>query len=492
MNPQDAEDDTTDSMTVTVPGRGLVKVTINTIAMEEKAQAARAVYELSRAMGASFGEWLQPSMDVFLPLVSFEYSADVRSTAAQTLSAIYDAACAHGEQTGNMQLPQHYLPLLSKAISNQVVQESPTDLENLYALGDSLSEVFYIVSRYPTYRSDLLAKYTMTNAKESVDACLAAFKLCVHRRAKITRVLAGQLTGEDEKEEYKDLLLQEENLLTPIVDSLGYNLKFFRHEFLPLFDQKIVPVIAPHLASLSDVRSTIAAMLLFDDCVEHCGPEAAATYAPQLLQGILLAFSSSDEKDLIQGAVYGVMQIARKAPNAISMDNFMVIVQKLLQLTSRRKEAESNNEYLLEISCSALASLTLFGRFSDVKCIPRETLLQSFVAQLPIQQDDDEAKVCHAQFCTLFDTDSATLLSPAYVPHMIHIIATILSDIDNDEDVATPETIERFKTILFQMEQSVPASTLQQAFGALDGDTQNIVNIAIGEAAHSRSNLITP
>merc|ERR1711865_1264215 len=392
--------------------------------MEEKAQAARAVYELSRAMGASFGEWLQPSMDVFLPLVSFEYSADVRSTAAQTLSAIYDAACAHGEQTGNMQLPQHYLPLLSKAISNQVVQESPTDLENLYALGDSLSEVFYIVSRYPTYRSDLLAKYTMTNAKESVDACLAAFKLCLHRRAKITRVLAGQLTWEDEKEEYKDLLLQEENLLTPIVDSLGYNLKFFRHEFLPLFDQKIVPVIAPHLASLSDVRSTIAAMLLFDDCVEHCGPEAAATYAPQLLQGILLAFSSSDEKDLIQGAVYGVMQIARKAPNAISMDNFMVIVQKLLQLTSRRKEAESNNEYLLEISCSALASLTLFGRLSDVKCIPRETLLQSFVAQLPIQQDDDEAKVCHAQFCTPFrhrfcDT-SLTGLRSAHDPHYCH------------------------------------------------------------------------
>eukprot|EP00339_Tiarina_fusa_P012853 CAMPEP_0117080916 /NCGR_PEP_ID=MMETSP0472-20121206/57068_1 /TAXON_ID=693140 ORGANISM="Tiarina fusus, Strain LIS" /NCGR_SAMPLE_ID=MMETSP0472 /ASSEMBLY_ACC=CAM_ASM_000603 /LENGTH=734 /DNA_ID=CAMNT_0004808707 /DNA_START=36 /DNA_END=2237 /DNA_ORIENTATION=- len=71
-------DDADDSMTVAVPGRGIVKVSINTTKIQEKAQAARAVYELAKAMGAAFGPWAPQCLDAFLPLVSFPYSADVR------------------------------------------------------------------------------------------------------------------------------------------------------------------------------------------------------------------------------------------------------------------------------------------------------------------------------------------------------------------------------------------------------------------------------
>jgi hypothetical protein len=476
------EEDGDDSMTVAVPGRGLVKVTINTSKIQEKAQAARAVYELSQAMGAAFGPWAQQCIDAFLPLVSFPYSADVRSTAAQTLSAIFDAACAHGEQVGTMQLPQHYLPLLAEAISKQIAAESPSDLEALYALGDSLSEVLYIVYRYRNEHPDILAKYSVANAEASVNACMAALKACLERRSDLTRVLTGQLTGEDEKEEYNGLLGQEEKLLTPLVDSVGYNLKFFREAFLPLFEQNVLPTLGPSLTSITDIRSTISAVLLFDDCVEHCGPDAAAKYAPQLLQGISCALST-DNKDLVQAAVYGVAQIARKAPNVISMDQALPIVQKLLELTNQGTKDDGDHAYLIELSASALASLTLFGPFPDLKCVSRDALVASFVSQLPIQQDNGEAKICHAQFCSLVESGAMDLQSNA--GHISQICGTILAEVQEGEELATPDTCERLATILYQMQQAGALS-----LGSLDADTQGIVSGVLQDVARSRSHVV--
>ena len=475
------------SMTVPVPGRGLMKVTINTSQIQEKAQAARAVYELAKSMGAGFGPWAQQSLDTFLPLVSFAYSADVRSTAAQTLSAIFDSTCKIGEQTGNMELAQRSLPILADAISKQIAVEMPNDMDSLYALSDSLSEVFYIAYTYRDDNPGIMAKYSISNAEATVDACLSTFKACLERRHNLTSVLTGQHTGEDEKDEYNRQLSEEDNLLTPLVDSMGYNLKFFCQQFMPLYEQKIVPLIGPGLTNLSDVCYSRSAMLLFDDCLEHCGPNAAAKYAPQLLQGILLAFSSGNE-DLFQAAVYGVNQIARQAPNTISMDNCLEIVQKLMKLSSRNKEDE--NAYLIELSGSALASLALFGRFSDLKCVPRETLIQSFIRVLPIQQDNDEGKICHAEFCTLVESGAVDLSANAGC--IANIVGTILTDVEEGDEVATPDTCERLKSILFQMQQNLPASTMQQSFGALNGNVQQVVVDTLQELALSRSNVITP
>ena len=51
----------TESVTVAVPGMGLKKLTLNTTRMQEKAQAARAVYELASAIGSDF--WIHTEVN---------------------------------------------------------------------------------------------------------------------------------------------------------------------------------------------------------------------------------------------------------------------------------------------------------------------------------------------------------------------------------------------------------------------------------------------
>lgn len=490
LNAPIEDDQGIESRTIALPGRGFTKVTINTTKIQEKAQAIRALYEHAKALGAAFGPYAEHCMEALLPLVNFPYSSDVRSTAAQTLGAVFDASCLAGEEIG-MALPRKYLPLLAKAISTQVAEEGTADMDALYALADSLSEVYYIAYRYRTSHSEILAHFGLSDAQTSVEACMKSMVLCLERRAQITRVLGGALTGEDEKQDYLGQLEAEQQLLTPLVDSVGYTLKFFRQDFVPLFEQYIVPGLGPKLEDQSDVRASLSAICLFDDVVEHCGAQAAAQYAPRLMQGVATTFDQhADEKDLVQAAVYGIAQMARYAPSGIMSSHIQTIVHRLLALTSRSKEDAEDDVYLIEIAASALASLTLLGPFQDLKFVPRDTLVDAFLSQLPILQDYDEAKICHAGLCHLIENGTIPLDQEAV--RLIRIIGDILVEVQEGEDVATPDTVERMSSILFQMQEGLAPSTLQQALGALGPEAQQIVGSVVQQVGISRSHVVTP
>lgn len=49
------------TFTVSLPGKGITKVTVNTTKILEKAQAARAIYEHAAALGAAFGPYAEVS-----------------------------------------------------------------------------------------------------------------------------------------------------------------------------------------------------------------------------------------------------------------------------------------------------------------------------------------------------------------------------------------------------------------------------------------------
>jgi hypothetical protein len=381
------------SMTIALVGKGLTKITLNTSLMQEQAQAARVLYEHAASLGSAFGPHVEPCMKVFLPLVEFRYSPDVRGTAAQTCAALLDSACLHSEETGQWHLAKSYIEPLVTSIARQVAQEDTTDREALYAMADALSECFYIIYRYRSEESGQILRQAFTTdlAERSVKCSMQALQACLARRREITQGFSS-LQSEDEKNEYAEMLKSEEQLLTPLVDATGFSLKFLGPRFCPIFSRNVAPVLGPYLKTLQDIRASVSAVCLYDDCVEHCGSEAATKYAPHLLQGILLAFEGGvSDIDLIQAAVYGTAQIARYAPRNVLVESLPSIVHRLMQIcTSGNHE---NNAYLVEVAVSALATLVLFGPFGDLKFVNRDAVIELFLSHLPLTQDEDEAKV---------------------------------------------------------------------------------------------------
>lgn len=442
-------------MTVAIPGRGLTRVTINTTKIQEKSQASRAVYEHAVAMGASFGPYCQVCLDAFLPLVAFRFSSDIRYTAAQTVASVFDAACSYGESAG-WETPTAYLSLVLTSVARQVPDEDVANMEAVYGLANSLCDSCRSMHLYAEdFGSELIGILPVSEARVIVQYCMTAIVSCLERRSHLASVLAeGPINGDDEKNELVGHLQREEDLLTPLVDSVGYIMKCFGSKFVAIFEENVAVKLGNFLTSGPDVRARLSAVCLFDDCIEHCGSEAAAKFGPPLVEGILNGIHQGNmeyDGELQRAAIYGISQLARYAPPTVLAPQAQHFAQYLCGLLTDTKE-ESDDVVVYENASSALASLMLFPNapFQNSGFVKRETLESSFINSLPIREDEDEAKVCHDGLCDLVEhgrinVDSSTLA---------RILQEILADVEDGDEIASAETCNRMRTILLRLQQN--------------------------------------
>lgn len=491
-------DEATESMTVALPGRGLTKITINTSQIQEKTQAVRGLYEHAVAMGASFGPYCKSSLDEFLVLTRFKFSAEIRSTSAQTLAAIFEAACCFGEELADMSIPQTYLPLVIKSIASQLNDEINADLDTLYAIGDSLSEVNYSV--YNRLRSSgmvLLANYKIDDANETVKYCMRSLVQCLERRNRLSQILRGVegvLTGDDEREQVEGEFRREAEIVCLLVDSVGYTLKFFKADFLPIFDRFVVPIIGPYLNDGDDIRARVSAVCLFDDAVEHCGYEAANRLALPLMNGILRTLedaTNEQDADLLQASLYGISQVARYAPEQINKADSRKIVQKITAILSVPVE-NVQNVATFENAVSAVAALFL-ARNAPLKSsvlIKHDTALNLFLHNLPIREDEDEAKICHAILCQLLEAKEINLVNECQL--LLRIIGEIFMRLDDGEDLADEDTTVHLACILHRLQSEVQPHIMQSCFASITPQEQTAINAAMSEYAHRFGNVVSP
>lgn len=442
----------------------------------------------------------QRTITSLIQSVNFKYSPEVRSTVAQAISAVFESACLYGESVG-MNVPQIYLPLLADSISKQIVVEDPSDAECFFALADSLSDVFYFAYRtldVPNSSRSILGSFTETQATVIVQRAMKAMLSCLRRRARLLRAQEGA-SGEDEEEEYDQALQGEQQILTPLVDVSGYVIKFFRDASLPIFESEVAPILGPYLKAggTADNRARWAAVCLFDDCIEHCGSAAASKFAPYLLEGALLGINDTtngQDITLKQVSLYGVAQIARYAPGASVIPQAERLVNMLVNISNVPKD-EADNAAIVENGVSALASLTLIGSAPLGKSMDparKNTITSIFLDQLPLREDESEAKFCHSGLCDL--VQNGQVLVTTETERLLRIIGEVFSHVADGEDIASPETQSRLAEILVKIQNEVPPDRIQDAFGSLAEDVQCSINAVMDEhRLHSSgANRISP
>jgi len=342
----------------------------------------------------------QACLTAFLPLVNFKYSAEVRSTSSQALAPIFAAACEFAIQpeagASARSLPQHVLAPLVKAIMKQITAEDEDDLENRGALADALSEILYAAYQHKVVvgrKTWCVAMLSMNDAEEVVSSLISLLQHIFQRRSEVYGMLQGCF-DEDEIADYENMLSTESQIITSFVDSIGYMLKACREAFVPIFKALVAPFFGPLLtrAGTSDVKARYAAVCLFDDCVEHCGADAASTYGQTLVPGVLDGLATEDD-DLKAAAVYGAAQLARHAASNLPSPVASRLVQSLQQIVSSNVQGEESA--LVEGAISSLATMTLFpsSPCKSLDRIDRGAILDAFLQAMPLRNDDSEAQV---------------------------------------------------------------------------------------------------
>ena len=86
-----------------------------------------------------------------MPLISFQFSSEIRSELARTAAAVFESICDDCcERTNQTNLLLNYFSILCSTISKQLddKDEDGDDSSDLLSLADSLKEVKYIAHNY--------------------------------------------------------------------------------------------------------------------------------------------------------------------------------------------------------------------------------------------------------------------------------------------------------------------------------------------------------
>ena len=192
-------------------------------------------------------------MAAFLPLVNCEYSGDVRSTASQCLSQLFKSSCLAasdgGASNADKALCQKLFPVLAKTLTKQLSNENDEDeIENRDAIADALSEVFYDAFSHETASGDRVAQVTAGDSREIVGDVISMIKACLSRRAILLEV-KSDVVDEDEIARCEEKAQAEAELLTHLVDSIGYQLKSLGEGFGSIFADFVAGTLSDIITS---------------------------------------------------------------------------------------------------------------------------------------------------------------------------------------------------------------------------------------------------
>lgn len=474
------------TFTMHVPGKGLTRVSIHTSQIEEKTKAIRALYTLLTSIPSAWAPFFEATWTALDPLLNYIYHADIRTTAAQSVAALIEAGLLSGQNA-----VWSLFPKAAVTVSKQLTNEANAEAEDLYALADSLSEMLYSVfSRKNEHQTELLQNYTTQVADQVVLYCGQALQKCLERRT-VTAVNISISSSRDEQAAGHRQLEDEQKLMTPLVDSIGYSLKILGPSFSSIFEQKVVPLLGPFLQPNVDNRARWSAICLFDDCVEHCGPQAASRFAPQLLPSVVSGMDESEVSDLRQVSIYGIAQIARYAPGAIDSNVAGSIIPALATIARQPKDS-FDNVSIQENAVSALVSLVLFpdapyrGKF-----VKAETATKILLENMPLTMDYDEAKICSTGLCDL--VESAAIPLRDYTRELVEVIGATLGEVSKGEEVATEADCARMSAILMQLQQDGSVKDFQEAFYNLPLESQAAVQSVMQKYSNGcRRVVVTP
>jgi hypothetical protein len=188
------------------------------------------------------------------------------------LSQVFRAAClASAEDLSNVSKKstcQQLLNILPKALVAQLVKESDEeDVENRDAIADALSEVMYDVFTQEGPNEERVVQINASDSRELVSGIMSLIETCLSRRSALLSEKETDVVDEDDMARCEEKLEAEAELLTHLVDSIGYQLKSLGEHFVPIFADLLVSTLGKLLTSSGtrDMRARVAAVCLFDD-----------------------------------------------------------------------------------------------------------------------------------------------------------------------------------------------------------------------------------
>ncbi|PSS14495.1 Importin-5 like [Actinidia chinensis var. chinensis] len=206
------------------------------------------------------------------------------------------------------------------------------------------------------------------------------------------------------------------------------------------------------------------AICIFDDVAEQCR-EAALKYYDTYLP-FLLEACNSENPDVRQAAVYG-LGVCAEFGGSVFKPFVGEALSRLIIVIRDPNALQPENIMSYDNAVSALGKICQFHRDT----IDSAQVVPVWLSCLPIKGDLIEAKVVHDQLCSMVERSDMELLGPnnQYLPKIVAVFAEVLCA---GKDLATEQTASRMVSLLRQLQQTLPPSTLASTWSSLQPQQQ--------------------
>ena len=495
---EDDEDNGTSSTIVNFGNGKKKKVSMNTHALQLKATATRLLYEFITNMKGHFKSYITPALDAVTTLVTEKHSAEIRSSAASGIGAVFIAA-VDAAKKGFVGVDA-ISPIMAQCVGKLIESlkgefKSLTRACSAEAMRDILEACYETgadnadgTRGAPACAPDMSqAAYLVTELLQCCGDSVA------RRQERVDNFASNEAVEDEDKDALAEELEDEEELITNLVDAMGQLIKIHGEAFMTVIDSTVATALAPFLAPTQPEPLQIVAICMVDDIIEF-GGAAAVKYIPQSL-GLFLNNLSSGNSVLRQCSSYGISQIARLYPEQLA-PQFAAILQALVGLATSSEAKEDDNEGATENALFAIGcllsnpSLRAPGAIDWGSCQPIP-LAQLWLKNMPLSADEKEAKLANRQLCSLIEGGDSAVIGENYsnLPEILRIFGKVLAScaVDSstmtvgtsESNIAHPETIGRIQYLLKMFATSVPQPVMQDSFSKLGENEQRALSAAL-------------
>ena len=490
------EERRTHTAVISLGGGVRKRVTLNTFAVQQKAQATRLIFELGSVLKGRLSSFLLPTLEALLPCLTDKHSADIRSTASLALAQVF-AACIDAEQ-GDQKLPQALnLPTILTFTVTKLLEslKGENNASSRVSSAEALRDVLQACHQSGTLQADgsrlsplctLEISFAGNVVRELMERCSESMK----RRAALDKSghhrQSSEAYEEAEEDEENEQLEEEEECLSVLVDALGQVVKLQGEGIMPQMDS----LVAPSFASLLDLSQPEALQLvgisLLDDLIEF-GALSACKYVPQAMPRFLQIMANKSPSLLMkQAASYGIAQSARRDPSSFAP--FMTATLPLLYtvLQGLNKEEEDNQGTIENIifAFSVIYCCPLY-RGIDWGEVTPAMMASIWMGHLPLQADEVEAKITHHLFVDCVEKLDVNILGENHsnMSRVLTIFGELLFSIRNEEEeedyddyaLILPATAVRMKEVIVQIATSSSKDHFLQLLGTMQVEHRSLM-----------------
>merc|ERR1711871_348359 len=457
---QHDEDAGTDSAVINLRNGVRKKVTLNTHAVQQKAQAARLLYEFCSNMKGNLKTYLSPMLDHLLPLVTDKNSGEIRSSANLGLASLFEAVidAAKKGYVGVDVVTSTFSSCMAKLLESLKGEVRP---EVRACSAEAIRDVLCACYESGEENVDGSRGAVMVGPDLSQAAYLSAelMERCgesvARRNERVNSISSNEALEAEDEEQFAELLAEEEGLLSDLVDAIGQLLKILGSDFMEIFDSTVATKFAPYLSNDQPSALQIIAVCMLDGAIEF-GGATAHKYIPQVI-GAFVNNLSSEDSVLRQSSAYGLAQIIRVAPQ-FAVPEFQSIVQSLINLATSPEAKEDENEGATENALFAIGCILCDQNFRASGTvnwgnISPSTLCRLWLQGLPFKADDKEAKLASAMLCNAVENQDVTVVGEnyAHASDIIRIFTEVLHSVNSTTGItnlAHPTTVSRMQSLL--------------------------------------------